>query len=35
VIELVNPVNNWGTIGFKIKTYEVISETEKYLVDML
>jgi hypothetical protein len=31
---LVNPKDNWGTIGFKIKTYEVIGD-EEYIVDMI
>lgn len=38
VIGFKNPVNNWGEIGFKIKTYEVIegADTDKqYLVDAL
>jgi len=32
--KLVNPKDNWGTIGFKIKTFEVIGDDE-YLVDMI
>jgi hypothetical protein len=33
-IKLKNPTNNWGSIGFKLKTYEAF-EGEEYLIDML
>lgn len=33
-INLNNPVDNWGTIGLKIKTFEIYGEDE-YLVDQL
>jgi|DEB0MinimDraft_12_1074336.scaffolds.fasta_scaffold02860_2 hypothetical protein len=33
-IKMINPENNWGTVGFKIKTYEIIGE-EEYLVDII
>jgi hypothetical protein len=38
VIGFKNPVNNWGDIGFKLKTYELIEGTDsdkQYLVDSL
>lgn len=31
-INLINPKDNWGTIGLKIKTFEVFEDNE-YLVD--
>jgi len=34
VIKMINPENNWGNIGVKLKTYEV-AEEESFLVDML
>ena len=34
VIKLLNPPTNWGKIGFKIKTFEVVGE-EEFIVDML
>ena len=34
-IKLINPANNWGKIGFKIKTFENAADGEEYLVDML
>lgn len=38
-IEFINPIDNWGEIGFKIKTYEVLNQDTDdettYLVDML
>jgi len=34
LINFKNPINNWGDIGFKIKTAEVDGENE-YLVDQL
>ena len=33
-INFINPKDNWGEIGLKIKTYEVI-DGEEYLVDKL
>jgi hypothetical protein len=36
--EFKNPVDNWGAVGFKIKTYEIVktgSLSTKYLVDKL
>lgn len=40
-IKFKNPKDNWGEIGFKIKTYEIVEgatpddDTEQFLVDML
>lgn len=37
-LEFKNPKDNWGTVGFKLKTYEVqktATTYKKYLVDML
>lgn len=34
-IKFINPVDNWGEIGFKIKTYEMLDDGTTYLVDML
>ena len=31
-INLWNPIDNWGIIGLKIKTFEIIGDDE-YLVD--
>jgi hypothetical protein len=46
-LKMINPSNNWGAIGFKLKTYEEVittgvdengaatESTEEFLVDML
>jgi hypothetical protein len=38
-IKLINPFDNWGNVGFKIKTYEELytgtEVTSEFLVDMI
>jgi hypothetical protein len=34
-IKMINPVDNWGEIGIKIKTYEVFSDGIEYMVDQI